>query len=215
MAILSSIDNKKLDLRGYASDPMHAVAEQFLDVARGVHQESGYDIFRNPGEFFTSDLAKNEMKKSFVEGSFDQNDPRFQSADAVAEHVDNMEALFENDVNQILQESTTLGAYNPVIGMALPMHKNILMNAVFDQVMPKDVARSPKFTLTMETRTMVDVDGNEFDIFAEQNKIKPAVDASIPSVDFFVAATPANPAPITTIFFFVIRNPLSFCNFFT
>ena len=65
------------------------------------------------------------------------------------------------------------------------------MNAVFDQVMPKDVARSPKFTLTMETRTMVDVDGNEFDIFAEQNKIKPAVDASIPSVDFFVAATAA------------------------
>lgn len=191
MAILSSIDNKKLDLRGYASDPMHAVAEQFLDVARGVHQESGYDIFRNPGEFFTSDLAKNEMKKSFVEGSFDQNDPRFQSADAVAEHVDNMEALFENDVAQIQQESTTLGAYNPVIGMALPMHKNILMNAVFDQVMPKDVARSPKFTLTMETRTMVDVDGNEFDIFAEQNKIKPAVDASIPSVDFFVAATAA------------------------
>ena len=123
MAILSSIDNKKLDLRGYASDPMHAVAEQFLDVARGVHQEAGYDIFRNPGEFFTSDLAKNEMKKSFVEDSFDQNDPRFQSADAVAEHVDNMEALFENDVAQIQQESTTLGAYNPVIGMALPMHK--------------------------------------------------------------------------------------------
>lgn len=187
MATLSSVDNKKLDLRGYATDVMHAVAEEFLDTARGVQQESGYDIFQNPGEYFRSDLAKNEMKKSFVENSYDRNDPRYQSPTALAEHVGNMEALFENDVDQILQESTTIGAYNPVIGMALPMHKNILMNAVFDQVMPKDVARSPKFTLTMETRTLVDVNGNEYDIFAEQNKIKPAIDESIPAVDFFVA----------------------------
>lgn len=188
MAILSSVDGKKLDLRGYSSDPMHGMAEEFLDVARGVQQEAGYDIFRNPAEYFRSDIAKNEMKKIFIENSYDANDPKFSNEEVLNEHLSNMEQLFENDTNQILQEASGIGAYNPVIGMALPMHKNILMNATFDQVMPKDVASSPKFTLTMEVRSLVDVNGNEYDIYAEQNRIKPAIDESIPTTDFFVEA---------------------------
>lgn len=186
MAVLGSIE-QKLDLRGYAQDPMHALAEQFVETARTAHQESGLDLFGEPGKFMKDQFTKNEMKKFFVENSFDPEDPKFKNNPvAVKEHMDNMETLFENDANQIMQESTALGEYNPVIGMALPMHKNILMNAVFDQVMPKDVAKGPKFTLTMEVRNMVDTKGNVIDLFAEQNKIKQAVDESIPQTEFFI-----------------------------
>jgi len=191
MAVLSSMETK-LDLRGYAQDPMHALAEQFVDTARAAHQESGLDIFGDPGRFMKDQFTKGEMKKFFVENSFDPKDPKFQSPEAIKEHMDNMETLFENDANQIMQESTALGEYNPVIGMALPMHKNILMNAIFDQVMPKDVAKGPKFTLTMEVRNMVDTKGNVIDLFAEQNKIKKAVDDSIPQTEFLVKAADFN-----------------------
>lgn len=188
MAVLGSLE-QKLDLRGYASDPMHALAEQFVETARGVHQESGFDLFGEPGKFMKDTFSKNEMKKFFVENSFDPEDPKFKNnPTAIKEHMDNMETLFENDVNQIMQEATALGEYNPVIGMALPMHKNILMNAIFDQVMPKDVAKGPKFTLTMEVRNMVDTKGNVIDLFAEQNKIKQAVDESIPQTEFMIKA---------------------------
>lgn len=187
MAVLNSMDHK-IDVRGYSQDPMHALAESFVDAARGVRQEAGLDIFGEPGKFMRDTFAKAEMKKFFVENSYDANDPKFQNPSVLKEHLDNMETLFENDSNQIMQEATALGQYNPVIGMALPMHKNILMNAVFDQVMPKDVAKGPKFTLTMEVRNMVDVKGNVIDLFAEQNKIMKAVDESIPTWDYGIAA---------------------------
>lgn len=191
MAVLSSIE-QKLDLRGYAQDPMHALAEQFVDTARSAHQESGLDIFGDPGRFMKDQFTKGEMKKFFVENSYDPKDPKFQNPSALREHMDNMETLFENDANQIMQEATALGEYNPVIGMALPMHKNILMNAVFDQVMPKDVAKGPKFTLTMEVRNLVDIKGNVIDLFAEQNKIRAAVDESIPVNEFMIKAADFN-----------------------
>ena len=191
MAVLSSMETK-LDLRGYAQDPMHALAEQFVDTARAAHQESGLDIFGDPGRFMKDQFTKGEMKKFFVENSFDAKDPKYQNPEILKEHMDNMETLFENDANQIMQESTALGEYNPVIGMALPMHKNILMNAIFDQVMPKDLAKGPKFTLTMEVRNMIDTKGNVIDLFAEQNKIKAAVDESIPQTEFLIKAANFN-----------------------
>ena len=195
MAVLGSIE-QKLDLRGYAQDPMHALAEKFVDTARSVHNEAGFDLFGEPGKTMKDTFSKNELKKFFVENSFDPNDPKFKNSEVLKEHMDNMETLFENDANQIMQESTALGEYNPVIGMALPMHKNILMNAVFDQVMPKDVAKGPKFTLTMEVRQMIDTKGNVIDMFAEQNKIKKAIDESIPQTEFMIkAADFSKPTP--------------------
>ena len=78
MAVLGSIETK-LDLRGYAQDPMHALAEQFVDTARAAHQESGLDIFGEPGRFMKDQFTKGEMKKFFTENSFDPKDPKFQN----------------------------------------------------------------------------------------------------------------------------------------
>ena len=60
MAVLNSMDHK-IDVRGYSQDPMHALAESFVDAARGVRQEAGLDIFGEPGKFMRDTFAKAEM----------------------------------------------------------------------------------------------------------------------------------------------------------
>ena len=195
MAILGSKPevNKEL-LRGYEHDTMHESAAAFLDLAQAAKQESGLDIFAQPRDFLTNSITKDELRNYFVQESYDENDPKYADPAVLREHLDNMSALFENDVDGFITESTNLGAYSPVIGMALPIHKNILMNAVYDQVMPKDVSRSPKFTLTMEIRTLVDTKGNKYDMFAEQNRIKGVIEDSVPSFDHVITALPEQEA---------------------
>lgn len=188
MALVGNKTDNKALLRGYEQDPMHEAAAEFVDLLNAAKQESGIGLFEDPTDFLRNTVTSNELKKYFVENSYAEDDNRFvNNPAALNEHLQNMEALFENDADMIMTEAANLGNYSPVIGMALPIHKNILMNAVFDQVMPKDVARSPKFTLTMETRTLVDVQGNEYDMFVEQNQIKDAVERSIPTFDHVVS----------------------------
>ena len=53
------------------------------------------------------------------------------------------------------------------------------MNMVFDKGgIPKVVAESPKFTISQETRILIDTEGNEIDMFREQNKMTAAIDAT-------------------------------------
>ena len=94
-----------------------------------------------------------------------------------------MEQQFENDVEAVY-EHADMADYNPVIGLAFPIHKNILMNMVFDKgAIQKVVAEGPKFTISMETRILVDTEGNEIDMYLEQNKMTPAIDKSNPVHD--------------------------------
>lgn len=194
--VVGTKENKTANLRGYENDPMHSLAEEYLNQIISAKQESGIDMLSNPASFFRDKAMSNEMRKAFVEGSYDRQDNRFQSEHELQSHVENMEALYDNDRDVILTEATNLANYSPVIGMTLPIHKNLLMNAIFDQVMPKDVARSPKFTLTMETRTLVDTKGNEIDMFAEQNLIKPAIEDSIPHMDMTFSMLAADTATV-------------------
>lgn len=174
-------------LRAYESDPMRPLAEQFISVASAALSESGVDIYRHPDAFFMNESTREAMRDMFVNESYDPNDPHFKNDPyAVEDHEQMMNALFENDISAItspLSENAPLAAYNPVIGMALPMHKNLTYNCVFEQVIPKDVAQSPKFTLTMEYRYLVDTDGNEIDIFLEQNRLHDAIANSVPMAD--------------------------------
>src|SRR5574344_1648361 len=91
-----------------------------------------------------------------------------------------MSALFENDLEAV-QEYAAISGYNPVIGMSFPIHKNILMNSVFDKgAIQKAVSQSPKFTITMEYRYLVKPDGTKIDLYLEQKKIKDAIDSTSP-----------------------------------
>ena len=65
--------------------------------------------------------------------------------------------------------------------MTFPIHKNILMNNIFDKgAIQKVVATSPKFTISMETRLLITPDGKEIDMFKEQDKMTAAIDATVP-----------------------------------
>ena len=67
-------------LRNYEKDPMHGLSEQFLDVATGVLNENGLDIFSEPSKYFMHESAKEQMRNFFVENSYDVNDPKFKDA---------------------------------------------------------------------------------------------------------------------------------------
>ena len=186
MAVVGNSATQENDivLRGYEKNPMHKLAEQFSDIAQAGLSEQ-VDIFSEPGKFFMSNMLSNKMKNFFMQETYDVNDPDM-TADAVQEHNSMLSALYDNDVKGIC-EAAPLGAYNPVVGITFPMHKNLLMTTVFDKgAIPKDVATNPQFTLTIKTHTLYAPDGTEIDMFLEQNKIKDIVESAIPRKDIII-----------------------------
>ena len=201
MSVVGTVQNDQDYVRGYEFDPMAPYAEAFVNVAKSGIQE-GYNYLRAPHDFLQNPATRDEMKKFFMENTFDPNDPRYctegKNANPLAsrniqERAEDFAALFDNDIRegimktQWISEASPLSAYNNVVGMTLPMHKQILMNATFDQVLPKKVSKSNRFTLTMETREIVDIHGNRFDMFYEQNMMTPAINESIPQADIIIA----------------------------
>ena len=171
--------------RFYSKDPMHGLAEQFAQVAQAGLSES-VDIYSEPSKFFMTPALKHQMKNMFVQESFDKNDPEYQTMESIKEHNDGMSQLFENDMKGLM-EAAPLGAFNPVVGLTFPMHKNLLMTTVFDKgAIPKDVAATPQFTLTMETRTLYSPDGREIDMFLQQDQIKKVVEDAVPRKDIVI-----------------------------
>lgn len=187
MAVVNGSNQTGTDsiLRGYEKDSMHGLASRFCEVAKSGIQE-GYDIYTEPNKFFRTETLNNQMRNFFIEDAFDKNDPKFATADAVHEEYGMLDTLYRNDVRG-LTEAAPLGAYNPVVGITFPMHKNLLMTTVFDKgAIPKDVADAPQFTLSMETRTMYSPDGREIDMFLEQNKIKDLIEGAVPHKDIVI-----------------------------
>lgn len=159
---------------GYENDPMFAFAESYTEVANSILNEGIADIYGDTRGAIMKPRSYEQLKSFFVEQSFDPqmyvNDP-----EGLEEHTADMEALFENDKEGLL-ENTALNTVNPVIGMTFPLHKWILMNMVFDKGgIPKVVAEAPKFTISQETRILIDTKGNEIDMFKDQNKMTAAI----------------------------------------
>ena len=188
MAVIGSVDSKanKEVLRGYENNPFRPLAEQFRDVAQAGLSED-VDIFTEPSTFLRSKVLSDQMKNFFMQESFDPADPEFKGhPEAVNEHNKMMEQLYNND-SQLICESAPLGSLNAVVGITFPIHKNLLQTTVFDKgAIPKDVAAGPKFTLSMETRKLVAPDGQEIDMFLEQNKIKDVIESSVPRKDIII-----------------------------
>lgn len=208
--ILGTKENDIQDLRGYENDPLYPYVESFINVVKAPqYLNEGYNYFGNIRDYMRNPATREEMKKFFVENSYHPEDPRFcqegKNANPFAlknikEHTEYMEQLFENDLSAPdahgkswgilgsgwVNEASPLTDFNNVVGMSLPVHKNILMNAVFDQVLPKKVSRSNRFTESIETREMIDTNGNRIDMFYEQNKMTPAINKSIPQARVFI-----------------------------
>ena len=169
------------------ANPMDQFASQFLNTVTAVRENGAVDLFETPHQALLRADTRQELKDLFVSECVDRNEflQKHSSALEREDQIAMFEQQFENDAKAI-QEHTSASSFNPVIGMTFPIHKNILMNNVFDKVIPKFVATTPRWTESMETRIMVDREGNEIDMFKEQHKIYDVMINTIPFKDVVV-----------------------------
>lgn len=166
--------------RGYENNYMHDYASSFINTARSVVAESTQDIFSDPRRAFTSANALSTLKDFFIEGSYDKEYyEKTHDLKALDEHISDMNELFQNDLEAV-NEYAAMASYNPVIGLSFPIHKYILMNSMFDKCIPHAVALQPRFTISIETRYLVTPEGEEIDMFRQQNKIYDAMISANP-----------------------------------
>lgn len=169
---------------GYINDPIAEFAKSFRDVASGIIQENGVDLFTEPSKAMLLEGSNDSLMNFFIENSYD---PSGMTANEIEDHLSMMKEQYINDREAIL-EYAPLSSYNPVIGMSLPIHKNLLMNNIFDKgAISKAVAVVPKFTVSLEQRIMTTPDGTEIDLFTQQNMIKDAMNQAAPLVEVELA----------------------------
>lgn len=171
--------------KGYEKHPMHEFAAQYTDVANSILTESGIDLYSQTRTALLNSQTYDTLKQFFIENSYD---PAYYAdkPEELDEFVEDMDAQFENDKEGLL-ENTSLNTINPVIGMTFPLHKWILMNMVFDKGgIPKVIATSPKFTISQENRILIDTEGNEIDMFRQQDQMTAAIDKTAAVTTFEV-----------------------------
>ena len=119
--------------KGYANDPIKKFAASYQECVKDILNESGIDTFSEPAKALMIGNAKNALKNFFVEGQEELVAGEVSALGEDAALVDDAramaEAQFENDCEAVL-EYANIGAYNPVIGMTFPIHKNILISSL-------------------------------------------------------------------------------------
>lgn len=173
------------------SSKLSGLASEFRNLASNMLHEQGIDIFQESSKIMLNNVTNDTMKNFFVENSYDP--AGFSSAEELNDHIEMMEEQYKND-REAVMEYAAMSSMNPVIGMTFPIHKNILMNCIFDKgAIPKAVAKAPKFTESVETRYLVSADGKKkIDIFKSQRQIKDIMDSSNPIVDVTIDSFPFN-----------------------
>lgn len=163
--------------QSYKNDPMYGLASEFAETAKNILKENGLNIFASPSEATILEASDMTLRNFFMENTLDKGS---MSPEEYDDEMNMLNELYLND-REAIREYANIGGYNPIIGMSIPMHKNLLMNNIYDKgAIPKATARSPKFTLTMETRMLVTPDGREIDMFKEQMDMTAAIDATVP-----------------------------------
>jgi hypothetical protein len=165
----------------YRNDPLYAYAKAFTEAAQSILTTENYDIFAEPTRAIRSNAVRESLKEFFCENFVNEADET-KTADQIEEEQEDAEAQFENDM-EAMQENAYMSEYAPMVGMALPIHKLILMNNVFAQGngIQKVTAVQPSFTISMERRILVTPAGEEIDMFIQQNQIADAIDSTAPT----------------------------------
>lgn len=164
----------------YRKDPLTAFAKAFCECAETILKEDGFDIFEEPQKVLRRASSQEAMKKFFCENMIDKTNCTLDAVDIEDQEL-MAEAQFDNDV-QAMYEHAAPADYSPMVGLALPIHKLILMNNVFDKGgIQKVTAVQPKFPISMERRILVKPDGTEIDMFLQQNEIMAAIDSTNPT----------------------------------
>lgn len=178
MPVIGEQISRKPGSAGYSHDPMAGFAKEFLNLSNSILEEARLDLYEDTSKVLRKGISDETLKSFFMENSAD---PKGMTAEEYEDHMVMMEQLYENDKVAVL-ESCGMAHYNPVIGMTFPIHKNIMLNNIFDKgAIPKFVATSPKFTVSMETRWLIDPETNEkIDMWREQYKMTDAIDKAAP-----------------------------------
>jgi len=164
----------------YRKDSNYPMAKAFAETAKMILKEDGLDIFEEPQKIVRRSDSREAMRKFFTEGFFDEKCALYDAED-IEDLREMADAQFENDASAMLEHAAPAD-YSPIVGMALPIHKLILMNNVFDKGgIQKVTAVQPKFTISLERRILVKPDGTEIDMFLEQNKMTAAIDSTNPT----------------------------------
>ena len=115
----------------FRKDPLYAYAQSLSEVCNLILREDHVDLFDEPKKLYKNPLAKQSMKKFFTENMFDTTNPLYDSVE-YEQMQEDAEIQFDNDVEGVY-ESAAPQEYTPIVGMALPIHKLILMNNVYDK----------------------------------------------------------------------------------
>ena len=182
--MLAGTREKTVGGTAYRNDPLYAFAKSFVESANNILTVENFDLFSEPSRTMRNSGAKEALKEFFCENFVDPADT-YHSAEELEATREEVAAQFENDVQGIF-ENAYMSEYSPMVGMALPIHKLILMNNVFSQgnVIQKVTAVQPNFTISMERRILVTPEGEEIDMFLEQNRITDAIEATAPTKQF-------------------------------
>lgn len=172
---------KSVGNAGYQNDVLYPFAKAFTEAAQNIVATERTDIFSEPGRAFRSDSVKESLREFFTKDYYDPNLTEQYSAEEIEEMYKDLDNQFENDVEGILENSYQ-SEYMPMLGMSLPIHKLILMNNVFSQGagIQKVTATQAAFTINLERRILITIDGKEIDMFTNQNDITDAIDAAAP-----------------------------------
>lgn len=182
--MIAGTRQKTVGGNSYRKDRLYPFAKAFVEAANDILTTENYDLFTETARTIRSASAREALKEFFCENFIDEANDNLTPEDIEEARTD-IENQFENDMDAIA-ENANMAEYNPMVGMSLPIHKLILMNNVFSQgnVVQKVVAVQPVFTLNVERRLLLTPQGDEIDLFLQQNEIADAIDATAPTKEF-------------------------------
>lgn len=184
--MIAGTRQKTIGNASYRNDPLYAFGKAFTEVAQNILTTESYDIFGEPARATRNIGVREALKEFFCENFVNEADVT-KTPEQIEDEIKDVQEMFENDMDALQENATAyMSDYAPMIGLAAPIHKLILMNNVFSQGggIQKVTAVSPSFTISMERRILVTPDGTEIDLFTEQNKVADAIDATAPTVQF-------------------------------
>lgn len=181
--MIAGTRQKTIGGTAYRNDPLYAFAKAYTEAAQNILTTETYDIFAEPARAIRNVGVKEALKEFFCNDFVNEADET-KTPEKIEEEIESVKEQFENDINAI-NETAYMSEYQPMVGMALPIHKLILMNNVFAQGggIQKVTAVQPAFTISMERRILVKPDGTEIDLFLQQNEIADAIDSTAPMTE--------------------------------
>lgn len=198
-------ERKQPKMGNFSKDPMYAYAQAFCETQQNIIRESQVDYAQEPARALSFRSVQDQMKNFYLENSV-IGDARSLGAEKYQDQLDMMNEAFINDIQAVRENAVAgMAAWNPLIGLSLPMHKYLMLNCVFAQAVPRFVAKSPSWTETMETRYMITPDGRKIDIANQQNEIFSAWKSANRPIDVAITLPESQSVDILDKYFKVSR----------